>query len=376
VPEETVTRHTSCSKSSRHCPFIYSFISVDKCANDAEHHLRADALQPGTAAKVSSFFFLFASLTLTRERDLVFFLLSELRAHVASYTAYRDNDSVENLTAIAQRVRISLPPTAREHSQLVQAIPDAFHQGIPESQRGHYYHNSTFVDDNGIADIRDRIHGAIDNSTRAAYAIFGHPNDDRRAPCLSEEKMVELASYMMQYLGFLIHTRKMIMAWPVDKRQRLAQLIDDILATASRKITPTQSSSLLGLVRNGAVVAPLAVYLSLCLQHQLNDATHAAWRSMSRCSHWVWDEPNRSWIRHWYRNYHIQLDVATVQDLRLLRSKISLAPEHPIWYRPIAMLVRREPTSQCYSDACGYAGLGGWTDSSVFRHSSISTFWN
>jgi hypothetical protein len=73
VPEETVTRHTSCSKSSRHCPFIYSSISVDKCANDAEHHLRADALQPGTAAKVSSFFFLFASLTLTRERDLVFF---------------------------------------------------------------------------------------------------------------------------------------------------------------------------------------------------------------------------------------------------------------------------------------------------------------
>jgi hypothetical protein len=73
VLEETVTRHTSCSKSSRHWPFIYSFISVDKCANDAEHHLRADALQPGTAAKVSSFFFLFASLTLTWERDLVFF---------------------------------------------------------------------------------------------------------------------------------------------------------------------------------------------------------------------------------------------------------------------------------------------------------------
>ncbi len=49
--------------------FIYSFISVDKCANDAEHHLRADALQPGTAAKVSSFFFLFASLMLTCLRE-------------------------------------------------------------------------------------------------------------------------------------------------------------------------------------------------------------------------------------------------------------------------------------------------------------------
>jgi hypothetical protein len=108
------------------------------------------------------------------------------------------------------------------------------------------------------------------------YAIFGHPNDDRCAPCLSKEKMVELALYLMQYLGFLINTRSMIMAWPVDKRKHLAQLVDDILANASRRITPKQSSSLLGLVCNGTVVAPLVVYLSLRLQHQLNDATRAA----------------------------------------------------------------------------------------------------
>jgi hypothetical protein len=56
---------------------LYSFISVDKHhANDAEHHLWANALQPGTAAKVSSFFFLFMSLMLTWERDLVFSLPS------------------------------------------------------------------------------------------------------------------------------------------------------------------------------------------------------------------------------------------------------------------------------------------------------------
>jgi hypothetical protein len=130
---------------------------------------------------------------------------------------------------------------------------------------GHYYHNSTFVDDNGIADIRDRIISTIDNSAWAAYAIFRHPNDDHQAPCLSEEKQLELASFLMQYLGFLIHTRRMIMAWPVDKCQQLADLLDGILSIASRKITLEQSSSLLGLVCNGAVVAPLAVYLSLRL---------------------------------------------------------------------------------------------------------------
>jgi hypothetical protein len=38
VLEETVTHHTSCSKSSRHFPFIYSFSFIDKRADDAEHH--------------------------------------------------------------------------------------------------------------------------------------------------------------------------------------------------------------------------------------------------------------------------------------------------------------------------------------------------
>jgi hypothetical protein len=102
-------------------------------------------------------------------------------------------------------------------------------------------------------------------------------NDDCQAPCLSEDKQLELASFLIQYLGFLIHTHRMIMAWSVDKCQQLADLLDGILSIASRKITPKQSSSLLGLVHNGAVVAHLAMYLSLHLQHQLNDAMHNAW---------------------------------------------------------------------------------------------------
>lgn len=137
------------------------------------------------------------------------------------------------------------------------------------------------MDDNGIVDVGTRIVGTIDNSAHEAYAIFGHRNDHCQAPCLSEEKMVELASFLMQYLGFVIQTWKMIMTWLVDKHQQLVELLDSILAIALRKIAPKQSSSLLGLVCNGAVVAPLAVCLSLHLQHQLNDATRDAWGSMS-----------------------------------------------------------------------------------------------
>jgi hypothetical protein len=71
------------------------------------------------------------------------------------------------------------------------------------------------------------------------------------------------------------------MAWPVDKCQQLADLLDELFAISSQMITLQQSSSLLGLVWNGAVVAPFAVYLSLQLQHMLNDANRAAWGSMA-----------------------------------------------------------------------------------------------
>jgi hypothetical protein len=54
----------------------------------------------------------------------------------------------------------------------VQAVPDAFHQGIPEAQTGLYYHNSTFVDNNGIAACHDHIYGSINKSKHAAYDIF------------------------------------------------------------------------------------------------------------------------------------------------------------------------------------------------------------
>jgi hypothetical protein len=246
---------------------------------------------------------------------------------------------------------------------LVQAVPDAFNQGVPSEQLGHYYHNSTFVDDNGIADIRDRIIGTIDNSAWAAYAIFGHPNDDHQAPCLSEEKQLELASFLMQYLGFLIHTLRMIMAWPVDKCQQLADLLDGILSIASHKI------AYLGWFAMGQWLLHLLCtchYVSS--QHQLNDVTHNAWGSMSHSAKWVWNECNCHWIQCWYWQYHIQFDVPTICDLRLLQSKLSFAPEHPIWCWPIALLVKREPTSWCYSNACGCVGLGGWTDSDVLHH--------
>lgn len=202
------------------------------------------------------------------------------------------------------------------------------------------YHNSTFVDNNAIAAPRNAIMGAIDNSFRAAYDVFGHPHDNRRYPCISEEKMMMMAHFLVIFLGFCIHTRNMTIWWPVKKRQQLATLIDEILQQAAGAVSPQQCASLLGLVRNAAAVCPVGVYLSLRLQYTLNDTVKLAWTRAANQS---------AWWRHWWWVTKFKLKQETIQDLRLLRSKLSMDPNDPTWNWYIGFLVKRIANALCYS---------------------------
>ena len=292
-----------------------------------------------------------------RNSPSFFCLLSESRAHLASNRRYRPNDDPEHLTPLANRVRLVPDLTDKERTNLVPARADKKHQGVtPELALR--YHNSTFVDDNGLAELREKVLGAIDNSIRAAYDIFGHPDDDRRAPCLSEEKWQELCSFAMAYLGFSICTRQMVMMWPVEKRQQLATLLDSLLARSPCIVTPKESSSLLGLLRNAAPVAPLGVFLSLRVQYALNDGVARAWEDKST------RPPN--WWRRWYRATRLLLQRHTTQDLSLLRSTLDDNPYHPVWSRYIGLIVDRSPTHTARSDA-SYGGLGAWSDDFNFK---------
>jgi hypothetical protein len=49
-----------------------------------------------------------------RNSPSFFTLLSELRAHVASYTQYHEDNLLENLGALTRQIHLSPPPTARE----------------------------------------------------------------------------------------------------------------------------------------------------------------------------------------------------------------------------------------------------------------------
>jgi hypothetical protein len=65
----------------------------------------------------------------------------------------------------------------------------------------------------------------------------------------------------------------MLVSWPLDKRDKLALFIHELLAdhTAGRPSTPQSVSHVLGLVQHAALVSPLGVYCFLRLQHFFND---------------------------------------------------------------------------------------------------------
>jgi hypothetical protein len=292
-----------------------------------------------------------------RNSPSFFTLLSEWRSHIASNRHYRPNDDPQHLTTLARRVRLVPDLTDRERATLVPAKADAIHQGIPAALADRY-HNSTFVDDNGILDRRERMIGAIDNSVRAAYDVFGPPEIDRRAPCLSEQKWAELASFLCEYLGFDIDSRQLLMSWPVAKRLQLAKLLDDIVDRSPCLVTPKESSSLLGFLRNAAPVAPLGVYLSLRIQYALNAGIADAWSQHG-------SQPPR-WWRRWYQMQRLIIPQYGVRDLRLLRSTIDDDPSHPVWSRYIGLIVDRESTHFAPGDA-SYSGLGGWSAEFNFK---------
>ncbi len=121
-----------------------------------------------------------------------FTLQSKTQAHTTSNFEFQDNDKLENMMPLAQWFHLIPPPTPWESAAMVKSVVDSQHQWVQDER----YHNLTFVYDNGVVNIRNRIWQAIDNSIQAAY--------NHRTPCLNEEKWLELCSYVMLYWVFTL----------------------------------------------------------------------------------------------------------------------------------------------------------------------------
>jgi hypothetical protein len=277
-------------------------------------------------------------------------ILGELRAHFASYLTTQPPTSPLPLT---NRVRLVAPPTERQKAQIVPAVRDSFHQGTCSKNLRATY--ACFVDDTQMAATRQNIMHVINCSVVSAYLLLGSPMEDRRPACLSETKYREYASYVMDYLGFTIDTRRMCVSWPTSKRLALRNLIDTEWVDQPCRKNPRAIAVLLGIVRNACFLSPLGVYLSIRLQQTLNAAIQqAASLTLSKKK-----------MHFWWQKHCITIGPEALADINLLRGTLDDNPDHPAWQRPICLLVKRDPTCVIYSDAA-YEGLGGWCSNPPF----------
>lgn len=273
-------------------------------------------------------------------------IVAEVRAHLAACGDFSDDPALH----LADRVELILPPTLREQRLLVCAKADRCHAGVPVSLLGRL-HQATFVDDTAQAELRENIRASIHASEQAAYTLLGHPGDNRRPSCLSEEKWRDTASYLMDFLGFEVCTRTMTVRWPVEKRLALKQVIAEKWMALPCRLAPREIASLLGTIRNAAFVAPLGNHLSIRLQQCLNEAI-----SRSR---------NFNDKRWWYTHI-IEVPREALEDVASIYRTLDDNPFHPVWHSYIGYLVDREPTGRIISDA-SYEGIGGWSPDLLFR---------
>ena len=278
--------------------------------------------------------------------------LGELRAWLANSFHFG-----HARTALTDRLQLPAPLSADAQRAIVPAFRDAINPGaaaLRGPSRGSLH--SSFVDDSLNADVVKRAGQAILQSVMSAYVIFGFPGSDRwakRPAIINAIKWDEFVRYFCVFLGFVINTRSMTVAWPQVKRQRLAGLVEGVLegATAGRRVSCRAVARTLGLLRNGCQVTILGALLSIRFQHNLNDVIRAAAASG------VFSTPQAT--RRWWSRSFMWLDQEAIFDLQWLLEVLEPTVEiSRFWTRPIGLMVPRVAQATWWSDA-SYQGIGG-----------------
>ncbi|MGL4349225.1 MAG: hypothetical protein ACRCT2_01365, partial [Plesiomonas shigelloides] len=234
----------------------------------------------------------------------------EMRSHFSNF-ADVPQEAME--TELIERLVLPPPPTADEVKSFARATSDSLNPGITFRESGEPERRQpSFVDDTGVAHVRDHFVKAAASSVYAAYVVFGQPDEDpTRPPCINPSKWSDEVFHHLQFLGYHIDTRTMMVAWPLDKRAKLSLFLGDILADngTGPKVTPFSISRVLGLIRHAAPVAPMGSFRSLRLQHLFNDILSKA--------------PSIKQLRRWYQRRSIILPPTITSELRTFCSAIT-----------------------------------------------------
>jgi hypothetical protein len=272
----------------------------------------------------------------SRSAPSFFSLASDIRADLATTGTLVENYPMQEM---AMNIQLPAPPTETE---LVPAVQDGKNLPFTNSHQQLYY-NATFVDDNGVCAVRDRMISALHQSLVSAYILFGWPDQDRRSRCIAPEKWDAMATFTVLFLGYRINSRTMQITWPLYKRKALYA---DILLALNNptRVPPKVAASILGKVRAAGLIAPWGPYISFSFAESIKHATCRAFGP----------------IRSFWSRGKVRFNQSVIAALKLLAESLELPEFSPVWSCYIGLLVPREAAHSALSDA-SYEGVGGWS---------------
>ena len=134
-----------------------------------------------------------------------FCLLYELRSDIAANYNGLQEAPPHHLVI---KITVLPPLSAAEAHDFLLAQADAINPDTSSTAGTPMYH-ATFVDDNLMAEITNRIQLFIQRSSDSSYLLFSHLQRDILTPCLAEENFIITTLWCMNQLGLDTNTRNM-----------------------------------------------------------------------------------------------------------------------------------------------------------------------
>jgi hypothetical protein len=184
---------------------------------------------------------------------------------------------------------------------------------------------------------------------------------------ISAEKFEKYFSHINEILGFVLDTRKMVVSYPIDKKEDLISLLTKNKWTTRSKYNVRTLASILGKLRNLGQILPFGVHLSINLQLSLSAYLI---RGLSQCVTTRKVSMRAKMRDIWNPNRTLFLSRMAIRDLQFLTTLLTHAPES-IWCRPVSLLIPRDHHFGSRSDACNIA-LGGFSTPLNFQWRSLA----
>ena len=234
-----------------------------------------------------------------------------------------------------------------------------------------------FVDDSIHAEIKSYIQRVLWASIQALFMLL--PETIQRPEVLSREKLGNYSECMV-ILGLTIDTRRMIVAIPETKLERIRSIIQDHWTPMHSKFSPIQAAELLGLIRHISLAISWLPFFTASLQSSLTEAIIAHRKDAGLAAR-IWSryvkahdahrirfkreqvEREKSKVQHFWRGRKkpwIDFSRELRCDIHTLHSFLTCKRFHA--ETPIPALIPRASPTKSYGDASGL-GIG-----SICRH--------